>query len=84
MTDLAAELATFAESGNQQRIRLNDGQLLQGWIMEIRDEDLLISTGFSEKQGKDVWVLFSDIDLATLEYWNTQQQEWVRFALPSG
>jgi len=79
--DLAEQLAIFAEKGNQQRIYLKDGRLLQGWIMEIREEDLLISTGFSEKQGKDDWILFSDIATNRLEYWDTKDQSWQLFAL---
>ncbi len=79
--DLAEQLATFAETGNQQRIYLKDGKVLQGWIMEIREEDLLISTGFSEKQGKDDWILFTDINTDRLEYWDTSAQEWRTFTL---
>lgn len=79
--DLAEQLATFAETGNQQRLSLKDGRTLQGWIMEIRKEDLLISTGFSEKQGKDDWILFSDIDTDRLEYWDTKNQAWQLFSL---
>lgn len=48
-------LVEFAESGNQQKIALN-GQNHQGWIMEITDEALMISTGFADKAGKDIWV----------------------------
>jgi len=79
--DLAEQLANFAEAGNQQRLYLKDGRTLQGWIMEIREEDLLISTGFSEKQGKDDWILFSDINTDRLEYWDTKNQAWQLFAL---
>jgi len=50
--DLAEQLAVFAEKGNQQRIHLTDGRTLQGWIMEIREDDLLMSTGFLKNKAK--------------------------------
>ncbi len=80
--ELAEQLAEFAESGNQQRVYLNDGQMLQGWIMEISDTALLVSTGFAEKTGKDAWIEFSDIDLKRLEYWDNQQDGWTVWQLP--
>ena len=45
---LINRLVEFAESGNQQKIVLN-GQTYQGWIMEITEEALLISTGYADK-----------------------------------
>ncbi|NLZ87564.1 MAG: hypothetical protein GX912_11350, partial [Gammaproteobacteria bacterium] len=45
-------LVEFAESGNQQKIVLN-GQSYQGWVMEITEDALLISTGYADKSGKD-------------------------------
>lgn len=76
MADLAEQLIDFAEAGNQQRISLTNGQVLQGWIMEINEQALLISTGFNENSGQDHWVEFNQIDLTQLAYWDTQQQEW--------
>jgi len=81
--DIGSQLVDFAELGNQHRIPLKDGRVLQGWIMEIREDDLLISTGFSEKQGKDDWIKFDTIDLDQLEYWDTKQQVWLKF-VPAG
>lgn len=80
--ELAEQLAEFAERGNQQRVYLNSGQMLQGWIMEITDTALMISTGFAEKTGKDQWIEFADIDLTQLEYWDTQAQLWTAWQLP--
>lgn len=73
-------LVEFAESGNQQKIVLN-GQSHQGWIMEITDEALLISTGFADKAGKDIWIQFTDLPQAELSLWDNQQDEWVEFKL---
>jgi hypothetical protein len=81
--DIGSQLVDFAEQGNQHRIQLKDGKVLQGWIMEIREDDLLISIGFSEKQGKDDWILFDTIDLEQLEYWGTKEQAWLKF-VPMG
>lgn len=73
-------LIEFAESGNQQKICLNN-QVYQGWIMEISDDALLISTGYSDKVGKDIWVSFKDLDHAELFFWNNQHDQWERFSL---
>ena len=48
---LINRLVEFAESGNQQKIILA-GQSHQGWIMEITEDALLISTGYAEKNRK--------------------------------
>ncbi len=77
---LINRLVKFAESGNQQKI-LIAGQTHQGWIMEITEEAILISTGFADKAGKDVWVSFDDLAQAQLSYWDNQQDEWVEFLL---
>ena len=77
---LINRLVEFAESGNQQKIVLA-GQSYQGWIMEITEEALLISTGYADKSGKDVWISFSDLDQATLSYWDNQTDQWAEFKL---
>jgi|GEM_PF-128367 len=79
---LVEQLIEFANAGNQQRIQLTDGTVHQGWVMEIEDDRLLISTGFSEKQGKDFWISFDQIDLARLQYWDAQQSNWANFVIP--
>lgn len=77
---LIERLVTFAESGNQQKIIIN-GTSYQGWIMEITEDALLISTGFADKSGKDFWLKFTDLELETTElfYWDTRPNEWVPF-----
>lgn len=77
---LINRLVEFAESGNQQKIVLA-GQSHQGWIMEITEEALLISTGFAEKSGKDMWIQFNDLPQAELYYWDNQQDQWTEFKL---
>ncbi|WP_034170753.1 MULTISPECIES: hypothetical protein [unclassified Acinetobacter] len=77
---LINRLVEFAESGNQQKIVLN-GQTYQGWIMEITEEALLISTGYADKSGKDMWIQFSDLQQAELSYWDNQQDQWMTFKL---
>ena len=77
---LINRLVEFAESGNQQKIVLN-GQSYQGWVMEITEEALLISTGYADKSGKDMWIQFSDLDQAELSYWDNQQDQWTVFKL---
>jgi len=77
---LINRLVEFAESGNQQKIVLND-QTHQGWVMEITEDALLISTGYADKAGKDMWIQFSDLDQAELSYWDNQQDQWTVFKL---
>jgi len=77
---LINRLVEFAESGNQQKIVLN-GQTYQGWIMEITEDALLISTGYADKSGKDAWIQFSDLEQAELSYWDNQQDQWTTFKL---
>lgn len=77
---LINRLVEFAESGNQQKIVLN-GQTYQGWIMEITEEALLISTGYADKSGKDMWIQFSDLQQAELSYWDNQKDQWTTFKL---
>lgn len=73
-------LVEFAESGNQQKIVFN-GQSHQGWIMEITDEALLISTGFADKTGKDLWLNFNELRQSELFYWDNKTDQWVEFKL---
>ncbi|APX64159.1 hypothetical protein [Acinetobacter schindleri] len=77
---LINRLVEFAESGNQQKIVFND-QTYQGWIMEIAEYALLISTGYADKSGKDAWIQFSDLEQAELSYWDNQQDQWTTFKL---
>ncbi|UIJ75799.1 hypothetical protein [Acinetobacter sp. SH20PTE14] len=77
---LINRLVEFAESGNQQKISLN-GQSYQGWIMEITEEALLISTGYADKSGKDVWIQFTDLDQAELLYWDNKNDQWTAFKI---
>jgi hypothetical protein len=77
---LINRLVEFAESGNQQKIVLA-GQSHQGWVMEITEQALLISTGFAEKAGKDMWIQFTDLPQAKLFYWDNQQDQWAEFKL---
>ena len=77
---LLERLVEFAESGNQQKIVLK-WQSHQGWIMEITNESLMISTGFADKAGKDIWINFTDLETAQLSYWDNKQDQWVEFKL---
>ncbi len=77
---LINRLVQFAESGNQQKIVLA-GQSYQGWIMEITEDALLISTGYADKSGKDVWIQFTDLPQAQLSYWDNQADQWAEFQL---
>ena len=77
---LMNRLVEFAESGNQQKIVVA-GQSYQGWIMEITDDALLISTGFADKSGKDFWISFNDLQQAALSYWDNKADQWVDLTL---
>ena len=77
---LINRLVEFAESGNQQKIVLN-GQTHQGWIMEISEDALLMSTGYADKSGQDFWLKFEDLTRAELYYWDTSSDQWILFTL---
>ncbi|KAB1853139.1 hypothetical protein ACUM6W_09370 [Acinetobacter tandoii] len=77
---LMNRLVEFAESGNQQKIVVA-GQSYQGWVMEITEDALLISTGFADKSGKDFWISFNDLQQASLSYWDNKTDQWVDFTL---
>ncbi len=77
---LIDRLVEFAESGNQQKI-IWAGQVHQGWVMEITEDALQISTGFAEKTGQDFWISFQDLQQAELSYWDNQNSQWVEFKL---
>ena len=77
---LINRLVEFAESGNQQKICLNE-KCYQGWIMEISEDSLLISTGFADKTGKDIWIKFTDLEHAQLSYWDNQTDQWADFKI---
>ncbi|MHA3892032.1 hypothetical protein [Acinetobacter sp. GXMZU3951] len=77
---LMNRLVEFAESGNQQKI-VFAGQSYQGWVMEITEDALLISTGFADKTGKDFWISFQDLQQASLAYWDNKTDQWVDFTL---
>lgn len=68
----------FAEAGNQQRLSTQAGQQLQGWIMEITDDQLLISTGEGER-GTETWLNLADIVPNSLQFFDTQSRQWQRF-----
>ncbi|MDQ1209135.1 hypothetical protein QE380_002058 [Acinetobacter baylyi] len=77
---LINRLVEFAESGNQQKICIHQ-ETHQGWIMEISEDALLISTGYADKSGKDVWIKFEDLAQAQLYFWDNQLDQWQRFTL---
>lgn len=77
---LIQRLVEFAESGNQQKIQLH-GNTYQGWVMEISDQALLISTGYAEKTGKEQWIDFNELQAAELSFWDTRTDQWTVFKL---
>lgn len=68
----------FAESGNQQRLSTHSGQQFQGWVIEITDEQLLISTGDGER-GLETWITLTDIALDSLRFFDTKTRQWQAF-----
>lgn len=81
MSDALLErLIDFAEAGNQQKIT-HQGQVYQGWIMEITEEGLMISTGYNDKKGKDIWLSLTDLQQAELMFWDNTTSQWTSFQL---
>lgn len=79
MPDLIDRLIAFAEHGNQHKITLPDGQTLQGWIMQIDEDGLLISTGYGDKTGVDHQLSLAQLQGAELSYWDSHAQLWQHF-----
>lgn len=77
---LIQRLVDFAESGNQQKIVI-DNEPHQGWVMEIDETGLVLSTGFSDKNGIDVRFDLTQLQTAELYFWDTAQDRWQQFAL---
>lgn len=71
-------MVKFAESGNQQKI-VSQGQSYQGWVMEITEEAVLISTGYADKSGKDHWLSFDELKQAELSFYDTHNMQWKAF-----
>lgn len=72
------QLIRFAESGNQQKIELPHATY-QGWIMEVSEHGLVISTGYNDKVGKDITLSLDELKQATLFYWDIRQDTWQTF-----
>lgn len=79
------QLIKFAELGNQHKIICTTPSgkptEYQGWIMEITEDALMISTGFADKNGKDVWIKSEQLANAQFFYWDHQHDEWKQFTL---
>lgn len=79
------QLIEFAELGNQHKIicKTPSGKPAeyQGWIMEITEDAVLISTGFGDKTGKDIWINFQQLSDAQFFYWNHKADQWQQFEL---
>lgn len=79
------QLIDFAESGNQHKIICTTPSgkptEYQGWIMEITEDALLLSVGYGDKTGKDVWLSFEQLSNAKLQFWNHQTSQWQDFTI---
>ncbi|MBF7681948.1 hypothetical protein I2F27_01160 [Acinetobacter sp. B5B] len=71
-------LVAFAEAGNQQKIQLEQ-VTHQGWVMEITEDGLVMSTGYNEKVGKDVSISMDELKHAKLFFWDTKTNIWQAF-----
>ncbi|SDB83037.1 hypothetical protein [Acinetobacter boissieri] len=71
-------LISFAEAGNQQKIQL-EHMTYQGWVMEVSEDGLVISTGYNDKVGKDVSLSIPELKQAQLFFWDTKHDAWQLF-----
>ena len=76
---LIERLVKFAESGNQQKIIIN-GTSYQGWIMEISEDALLMSTGYADKSGQDFWLKFEDLTQEQINQIKAQDVDLTNYA----
>lgn len=78
---LTERLIEFAETGNQQKIILSDGRMIQGWVMEINPDGIQISSGYGDKNGTEHWLTYQQLENALFEYFDSQQQQWCLFRI---
>ena len=78
---LTERLIEFAETGNQQKIILSDGRVIQGWVMEVNPDGIQLSSGYGDKNGTEQWLNYQQLEGARFEYFDSQQQQWRPFTL---
>lgn len=71
-------LIAFAEAGNQQKIQL-EHITYQGWVMEVSEDGLIMSTGYNDKVGKDISLSIDELKQAQLFFWDTTYDAWQAF-----
>ncbi len=61
---------------------LVNGSEFQGWILEIREEEILcVESGiFSENEFRTL--LIEEIDTQTLTYWDDEISQWITYYVP--
>ncbi|BAY22913.1 hypothetical protein NIES2100_26770 [Calothrix sp. NIES-2100] len=77
MKNSKAILEEFSEFGTKHYFKLTNGQVYQGWIIEIFDDVLSFADSGPLASEEDIEVAISMIDLATLSHWDETQQRWL-------
>ena len=79
----------FAEVGAKHAFRLRSGREFLGWVVEIREDAVLVSwapspfyaqaSGTADMSPPNEWVLFADIEPSSLNYWDDEKRRWIEF-----
>ena len=77
--ELIDQFIQYAELGNQHKIVLADGRIIQGWIMEIDAEHIMVSTGYHEKDIQQHRLSFDQMLQADLFYHDADGLQWRPF-----
>ena len=65
---LREHLERFSELGERHLFRFRDGRSFEGWVVEVGEEDLLVTSAGPGASEDEFPIPFVDIDPTTLAY----------------
>ncbi len=65
---LREHLERFSELGERHLFQFRDGRSFEGWVVEVGEEDLLVSSAGPGASDEEFPIPFTDIDPTTLAY----------------
>ena len=77
MKNPKAILEEFSEFGTKHYFKLTNGQVYQGWIMEIFDDTLSFADSGPLAAEENIEIAIAMVNLATLSHWDETQQCWL-------
>jgi hypothetical protein len=65
---LREHLERYSELGERHLFRFRDGRHFEGWVVEVGEEDLLVTSAGPGASEEEIPIPFTEIDLSTLAY----------------